>query len=106
LAITSEKLTALITDSPTARPQRFEPGSWFRMARSAEASRTNLLTAGLSPALGDQLGGQGPVLWDVPPEEMLRTPQGLLTRLDPQFIPFEADHDFVTLVKAKHLPVP
>src|SRR5947199_5034836 len=89
LATTSERFTALIATRGKAAATVALPGSLFKSARSAEASRTTSLIPGLPPAFRDQVIREAAALRDVGADRGLGTPDGLVRRQDPDRPLFE-----------------
>src|SRR5262249_37697277 len=92
-----------IRDPSSICSTRSAPGSSWRSARTAEASRTTGSSAGIHLSLfatiGEQLVGEADARLRRAPESAAETAQHLGARLQDQAMPIRADREFGALVE-------
>src|SRR5436305_2118399 len=104
-AITSERLTVPRTAPGMVLATSSPPGSSLSIARTAEASRTTLLTPGLLPPLLDQLVGQAPPRRNIRADQRLRPPDTLPGSEDAETPLFEHQDELIARVDTESFAV-
>src|ERR1700688_4114578 len=104
-ATTSDRFTALMAAPGSSSATTSLPVSWFRKARSADASRTTSFTPSLLAALGNELIGQAASHGNVGAHRGLGAPGGLAGSQDADAAFLQEKDHLITRIQTEGLAI-